>query len=82
VLVFAVFDDVNRETSLPSAETIPTYATTMHWFAMVGEDEAIDSLDLGRIPPILSVFCVLNHRYSNQPDRRWLFTSPNDLHKA
>lgn len=34
------------------AETIPTHhqSTTMHWFAMCGEDETvIDLLDLGRV---------------------------------
>jgi hypothetical protein len=57
--VFAVFDDVNHKTSLPSSETIPTHqSTTMHWFAMVGEDDdsAVDLLDLGRIPPMVFVF--------------------------
>jgi hypothetical protein len=49
--VFAIFDDVNRKTSLPSSEMIPSqHSTTMHWFAMVGEDEtSVDLLDLGRI---------------------------------
>lgn len=49
------------------------HSTTMHWFAMVGEDDdtAIDLLDLGRIPRMIFlavVFFFVPNSYSNQPD--------------
>lgn len=43
-----------------SAETIPTHhqSTTMHWFAMCGEDETmIDLLDLGTVLWVVRCLC-------------------------